>query len=89
MNGGTIFGREPVAIVTAIMAVVAVLATYGLNLVPDATQFETALLIVLTLISGGTVIRSQVTPVKAPQLPAGTEVSVSNAAGQVTETKTI
>lgn len=87
MQGGTIFGREPVAIVTVIMAVIALLATYGLNLVPDTTKFETAILLVLTILSGGTVIRSQVTPVKAPQLPTGTEVAVSNAAGQVIETK--
>ena len=69
-----IFGREPVAIVTAVMAVLAVIASYGLQVVPDPDKFATALGLVLVLLAGGLVTRSQVTPVASPQLPVGTPV---------------
>ncbi len=57
---GTIFNREPVRIVIAVMAVIAVLASYGLNIVPDPEKFATALGLVLTLIAGGEVARANV-----------------------------
>lgn len=59
---GTIWGREPAVIVAVVMSIVAVIATYGLNLVPDPDKFQTALTGVLTLIAGGVITRSQVTP---------------------------
>lgn len=71
---GTILGRQPAAIVTAVMLVIAVLATYGLNLVPDPDKFQSALMAVLLLIANGAVIHTQVTPVAAPKLPIGTPV---------------
>ena len=72
---GTLWGRQPAAIVTTVMLVIAVLATYGLNLVPDPDKFQTALAAVLLLIVNGGVIHTQVTPVAAPVLPAGTPVT--------------
>jgi len=61
---GTLWGREPAVIVAVIMSIIAVVATYGLNIVPDPDKFQTALLGVLTLLAGGTITRSQVTPSK-------------------------
>lgn len=71
----TILGREPVRIVAVTMAVIAVIATYGLNLVPDPDKFQTALLGVLTLLASGEVSRRQVTPTAAPVLPLNTPVT--------------
>lgn len=61
-NTGTLWGREPIAIVTAVMAVLAIIAVYlpGLNIVPDPDKLATALTLVLTLVAGGAVGRSQV-----------------------------
>ena len=59
---GTLWGREPAVIVSVVMAVIAVIATYGLNIVPDMDKFATALLGVLTLLASGVVTRSQVSP---------------------------
>ena len=61
-SNGTLWGREPVAIVTAVMALLAIIAVYlpGLNIVPDPDKLATALTLVLTLIAGGAVSRSQV-----------------------------
>ena len=56
---GTLWGREPAVIVSVVMAVIAVIATYGLNIVPDMDKFATALLGVLTLLASGVVTRSQ------------------------------
>lgn len=61
---GTIWGREPAVIVAVVMSIIAVIATYGLNIVPDVDKFQTALLGILTLLAGGVVTRSQVTPSK-------------------------
>lgn len=59
---GQLWGHEPAVIVSVVMAVLAVIATYGLNLVPDPDKFQTALLGVLTLLAGGVITRSQVSP---------------------------
>ena len=72
-GNGTLWGREPVAIVTAVMAVLAIIAVYfpGLNIVPDPDKLATALTLVLSLIAGGAVSRSQVTsPATAAKLIA-------------------
>lgn len=55
-----LWNASPVRIVTAVMAVIAVLATYGLNIVPDPDKFATALGAVLTLLAGGEVTRASV-----------------------------
>ena len=56
----TLWGREPTAIVTAVMAVLLVIASYGFNIVPDPDKLATALGLVLTLFVGGATVRSQV-----------------------------
>jgi hypothetical protein len=76
----TIFGRQPVAIVTAVMAVLAVIASYGFNIVPDPDKFSTALGLVFALFASGAVTWSQVTPVAAPKLDVGTAVLTTSGA---------
>lgn len=55
-----LWNASPARIVAVVMAIIAVLATYGLNVVHDADKFATALFAVLGLLSGGEIVRSQV-----------------------------
>jgi hypothetical protein len=51
---------SPVRIVAVVLAILLVLGTYGLNLVPDPDKLATALTLALTILAGGEVTRSQV-----------------------------
>lgn len=68
----TIFGREPVLVYNFVAAVIALVVSFGLQLTPD--QIGAILLVTLAALS--VVVRSQVTPTRAPALTAGTTVTV-------------
>jgi hypothetical protein len=68
---GTIFGREPAAIAGFIAIAVNLAITFGLNLTVD----QVALINALVVAGLALLVRQSVTPVAAPQLPAGTTVA--------------
>jgi hypothetical protein len=82
----TIFGRNPAAwigiIVSCILAVVSVLTGQGVigdalaGQITDGVNAIAQLLVLLAPVLTGVLIRSQVTPVASPQLPAGTILTV-------------
>lgn len=51
---------SPARIVAVILAILLVLGTYGLNIVPDPDKLATALTLALSILAGGEVTRSQV-----------------------------
>ena len=69
---GTIFGREPTAIAAFIAIAVNLGITFGLKL----TVEQVALVNTLVVAGLGLIVRQNVTPTSAPQLPAGTAVTV-------------
>jgi hypothetical protein len=66
-----IFGREPAAIAAFIAIAINLAITFGLKLSPD----QIALINALVLAGLALIVRQTVTPVGAPQLPAGTNVT--------------
>ena len=85
--------REPTAILTAFGAMLASLAKLAvlLDIVAwDADQLAGVSLVIdsMILFLGALWIRSQVTPAKHPSLTSGTEVKVTDAAGN-SEMKTV
>jgi hypothetical protein len=76
-----IFGREPAAIAAFIAIAVNLAITFGLKLSTD----QIALINSLVVAGLALVVRQNVTPVGAPQLPVGTTVTTpSGAAAEVT-----
>lgn len=67
-----IFGRQPVYILAAINAILALGIGFGLNL----TGEQVGLIMAASTAIIALITNSVVTPVAAPQLPAGTEVKV-------------
>ena len=51
---------SPARIVAMVLAIIIVLGTYGLNIVPDPDKLGTALLLALTILAGGEVTRANV-----------------------------
>lgn len=80
-----IFGREPVAWLNLVKAGLTLAIVFGL---PVTQSQETAILgfaaILLVFAVGGIAERALVTPVKAPSLPSGTEVTVQPSGEKVT-----
>lgn len=73
---GTIFGREPAAIAAFIAIAVNLAITFGLKLSSDQVALVNALVVAgLALL-----VRQNVTPVAAPSLPVGTEVTTPSGA---------
>lgn len=72
-----IFGREPAAIAAFIAIAVNLAITFGLKLDSDQIALVNALVVAgLALL-----VRQNVTPVGAPQLPAGTNVTLPDGGG--------
>lgn len=57
-DNGTIFGREPVAILTVVQMVITLLVTFGLRLTPE----QTGAIVAVTAAILGLIARSKVTP---------------------------
>lgn len=82
----TLFGRQPAfwigLIVSLVVAVLSVLSGNGVinqatsGKITDATNALAQLLTILAPVIAGLLIKTQVTPVAAPALPAGTSVTV-------------
>ncbi len=74
-----IFGRDPARWIELIKAVVMAATAFGYSLNPNQ---ETAIIglavVVVTMIAGTESVRSLVTPVSDPVLPAGTSVTTPN-----------
>ncbi len=69
-----ILGREPAAIAAVVSIAINLAITFGLKLsVEQVALINTLVVAVLALI-----VRSAVTPVNSPQLPAGTNVTTSD-----------
>lgn len=86
--------KEPSAVISALGAFLASLAKVAvlLHLVDwDAEQLAGVSLVIdnALIVFGALFIRSQVTPVAAPSLPEGTEVTVLNAQGKPSGTSTV
>ena len=80
---GTIFGREPAAIVAFIAIAINLAITFGLNLSVD----QVALINALVVAGLALLVRQSVTPVSAPQLPVGTAVATPD--GKSAEVKPV
>lgn len=58
-----LWATEPAMVVGVVLAVVAVLVSFGVPLKPDQTNAIRALIEAVTILVGAYVVRSQVTPV--------------------------
>lgn len=72
-----IFGREPAAIAAVVAIAVNLAITFGLKLSSD----QIALINALVVAALGLLVRQNVTPTGAPQLPAGTNVTLPGGGG--------
>ena len=80
-----IFGREPAAIAAFIAIAVNLAISFGLNL----TTEQIALINALVVAGLALLVRSVVTPTASPELPEGTQVTVSTAVGQPDKVVTV
>jgi hypothetical protein len=94
-----IFGREPAfwigLIVSIVLAVVRVVAGEDLispdqaDAAANATQKVADVVLLIAPLIAGLLIRQTVTPVAAPSLPAGTDVTVTSTTGAPVGTTTL
>ena len=82
---GTIFGRQPVLIMTAIQLAIIAACSFGLNL----TGQQVGLLILFSAALLGILANTLVTPVAMPSLPQGTVVEVVTPKGQPNQSVTL
>ena len=82
---GTIFGREPAAIAAFIAIAINLAITFGLKL----TVEQVALVNTLVIAGLALIVRQNVTPTAAPQLPAGTAVTVTTPGSTPNKTTTV
>lgn len=80
-----IFGREPAAIAAFIAIVINLAISFGLNL----TIEQIALINSLVVAGLALIVRQNVTPTAAPQLPQGTTVEVVSPGNAPNTTKTL
>ena len=66
-----IFGREPAAVAAFLSIALNLALTFGLDLSPD----QVALINALVVAGLALIVRQVSTPIAAPQLPLGTQVS--------------
>lgn len=85
--------REPTVLVDAVRAFLVMLSLFGVSLTSDqidaVVAFVGSLLAAVAFLGVTAWLRSKVTPVAAPQLPAGTTVTTTDASGAVTGTTTV
>lgn len=80
-----IFGREPAAIAAFIAIVINLAISFGLQL-----SIEQIALINSLVVAGlALIVRQNVTPTRAAQLPEGTKVEVITPAGEPNKTTTV
>jgi hypothetical protein len=72
------FGREPAAIAAAIAIAINLAISFGLKLTIEQVALINALVVAVL----GLIVRQQVTPTSAPQLEAGTAVTVTDGASK-------
>lgn len=85
--------REPLAIADVIRLGLLCLVAFGVAITPEqvdaVTAFAGALVLLLASLGVTAWLRARLTPVAAPQLPAGTRVVVTTAAGEPARTETL
>jgi len=80
-----IFGREPAAIAAVLAIAINLALSFGLRLTVDQVALVNALVIAIL----GLIVRQNTTPTAAPQLPAGTNVTVVTPSGEPNKVTTL